>query len=173
MDISPPPPLHPSLLLSLCFTAFHNIVFFFFFITKHPARIFMSVSISPEIAFQPTCLWQHHTVLKSFHLLDKTRMWGTVSHPWSQMRKTEEGMHGYFYFLYFDTNKESSNRGSQFMKGLLFFAWYNHNLWQGKDMNFIHFFCIYCQKYWQYMWKRLSGYFFPSFLFFYLKERLV
>lgn len=120
MDISPPPPLHPSLLLSLCFTAFHNIVFFFFFITKHPARIFMSVSISPEIAFQPTCLWQHHTVLKSFHLLDKTRMWGTVSHPWSQMRKTEEGMHGYFYFLYFDTNKESSNRGSQFMKGLLF-----------------------------------------------------
>lgn len=31
------------------------------------------------------------------------------------------------------------------MKGLLF-AWYNHNLWQGKDMNFIHFFLYLLSK---------------------------
>lgn len=51
----------------------------------------MSMSISPEIAFQQTSLWQHGTVLEISALVDKMGMRGTVSRPWSQMRKTGEG----------------------------------------------------------------------------------
>ena len=112
-----PPSFFLSFFLSLCFTAFHNIVFFFLppFITKHPVRIFMSMSISPEIAFQLVCLWQHCTVLKSFSsLMDKTRIWGTVSHPSSQMRENQRGR----LFLRF-------GRDSQFMRGLLLFFFFS------------------------------------------------
>lgn len=79
------------LFLSLCLTAFHNIVSFFLFYYKAPCKdIYVHVHFS----------WNSHSAdlpvatlhsLKVISSLDKTRIWGTVSHPLSQMR-TEEGM---------------------------------------------------------------------------------
>lgn len=103
MDISPRPPpsthTHSSL-LSLFLSFFylyvwlHSITlwdFFFFFYYKAPCKdIYVHVHFS----------WNSHSAdlpvatlhsLKVISSLDKTRIWGTVSHPLSQMR-TEEGM---------------------------------------------------------------------------------
>lgn len=153
MDISPPPPhTHPSFSLSLCFTAFHNIVFFFFFYYKAPREdIYVHVHFSWNSLSAGLPVATLHSLKVISSLIDKTRIWGTVSHPLSQMRKTGEGMTISTRWL-----QKSSNRDSQFMWGLF-------NLREGRDMDFIQFFNIYRRKYWQYMWKQgkqLSGYIF-------------
>lgn len=171
MDISPRPPTlypHPLLssfslsffFLSLCLTAFHNIVSFFsFFITKHPARIFMSMSISPEIAIQPTCLWQRCTVLKSFHLWTRQGYEGLFHTRWVKWGQKRARL-----FLHFDINRKTQQRLTIYERPLFSFAWDNHNLrLRERIWILFSFFSIYRQKYWQYMWKQekqLSGYIF-------------
>lgn len=111
--------------------------FFVFFITKHPVWIFMSMSISPEIAFQlglPVATL-HSLQVISF-LIDKTRIWGTVSHPLSQMRENRRG-HDYFDALT-PKKKKAAKEIHNLWEAL--FARDNHNLRGGRDMDFIQFF---------------------------------
>lgn len=162
MDISPPPAHTPPSFFLYVSLGFITLCFFFFFYYKAPREdIYVHVHFSWNglLASLPVAALHSLKVISS--LTDKTRIWETVSHPLSQMRKTGEGMAISTPWHQQKKTQKSSNRGSQFMRSL--FACDNHNLQGGRDMDFIQFFNIYCQKYWQYMWKQekqLSGYIF-------------
>ena len=129
MDISPPPPNTPPSFCLYVSLRFITLCFFFsFFYYKAPREdIYVHVHFSWNSLLAGLPVATLHSLKVISSLIDKTRIWGTVSHPLSQMRKTGEGMAiSMLWHKKKKHQKKSSNRGSQFMRGL--FACDNHNL---------------------------------------------
>ncbi len=94
MDISPPPPhthTPPSSFLYVSLR-FITLCFFFFYYKAPREDIYVHVHFSWNSLSAGLPVATLHSLKVISSLIDKTRIWGTVSHPLSQMRKTGDGM---------------------------------------------------------------------------------